>query len=203
MEKFSFILLFILASTGCQPDTPSKSEVAQDYDPCHGMVDIKKWQAEILDIDSIFIDGTTSVMLNVSELVAKFGPPRQTLRIDRKAGFLPYMTRDTAEDKAFSLFFGDTVFDRIGDSVIVNVIDFRSTNVSMAHPKLSLRRGLHVKEVCDVFPESCKLVVMSGNTWSGHIELRASEKGLDPRRWFLVFQNEELIKLDLHTLSRL
>lgn len=198
----SSILLFLILMMGwsCR-ESPSATKKKMEQSFYEGKVNVKKWQDEILDVDSLKIDGDISFMSNKNILFNHFGKPDRVNEIGRNIGYLSYIANDSAM-VANEIFYGRTIFESIGDIVVPRIIDFESTNVNIIHPKINLRKGLDVGEVCKIYPESCKLILMGGNLWSGHIELRASNSGLDPRRVFLIFRNEKLVKVAIHTFSR-
>lgn len=196
------LLSFLVSMIGwsCR-ESPSATEKGEERNICEGKVDIRKWRNEILDVDSLKIDGDIGFVSDKSILFSHFGKPDRVNEIGRNLGYLPYLTKDPSM-VANEIFYGGTIFESIGDIVVPRIIDFESTNVNIVHPKINLRKGLDVGEVCKIYPESCKLILMGGNLWSGHIELRASNSGLDPRRVFLIFRNEKLVKVAIHTFSR-
>lgn len=161
---------------------------------CYGMVDVKKWQKEILYIDSVLIDGYLPVQTNKASILKKFGLPNRTIQVAERFDFMPCAAKNT---QFIRLFYGRTIFDLIESHAIVRAIDFSSTDIKLIHKGTVLSKGTNIRNIVNVFPESCKLIVMSGNAWSGYIELKASDKSLDPRRWILIFQNEELVKIML------
>lgn len=176
--------------------------ITEDFVPdCSGMLDVKKWRNEILDVDSLKINGRIPVICDKLDIVNLLGKPDQEIDLNISEGFVPYLIKDSLS-KASRVQYGRTIFDEVEGKVIVNTIDFRSTDIELNHPKVVLKYGMSAIEISKVFPESCKLIIVNGNAWSGHVELLASNKELDPRRWFLVFQNEGLIKVILYTFSR-
>ena len=110
-------------------------------------------------------------------------------------------TIDSALKSPNYLIYGNTVFECNGEDVIVNTIDFESTNIELIHPKITLKRGVRPIDIQRVFPESGRLISGSGNSFSGHIMLAASKPigGLHDI-WFLMFRRDELFRVVLFSI---
>jgi len=199
MIKVTLVLISSLIFIGsCR-----KKEVLQNKNNNNthsATLNIDDWRREILDVDSVLINGAIPIITTKENIFKILGPPKNRTKISSNSGFLPYLKTDSLS-KAYRIYYGETFFDEIENVAILNTLDFRSTNVQLVHPLITLKGGLTVIELSKIFPESCKLITLSGNSWSGHIELHTSNKGLDPRRWFLIFQNEQLVKIILFTFN--
>lgn len=177
-------------------------ENLHNNNPFHYMLDLKKWQNEILDIDSVRIGQNIFAITNSVMLEKEFGRPDSILKSDGRFSFFPYIFEKDSLSQAYFLFYDGVVFEKMNEVAVISTIDFRVTNIKLIHPKIVLYQGMNVRELTKIYPESCKLVSVNGNAWSGQVELKTSAFGLDPRRWFLIFQGEELIKVLLISFSR-
>jgi len=195
MTKFTLILLgFIILS--CKKET--KYEGSTSITKPIVVLDINSWKKEILNIDSMKIDGQFPLLFNKEEYIRKFGKPDQRKIMNPQTGYFSYL-KNNINSNAYQLIYGETILDGYQEQIVINTIDFNSTDIEIIHPSITLKKGTPAMEVCRLFPESCKLVIVNGNRWSGHVELFVSNRNSDPRRWFLVFKSEELIKIILYT----
>jgi hypothetical protein len=198
MKNITFYLLMILVMNLSCSDKTESNHVKQN--DCSDMLDLEKWRKEILNLDSILINGTVPIISTRRAILKIFGEPDKITKINPNEGFLPYLSEASTNYEAFSLIYGGTSFDEIGGSVILNTIDFNSTDkIELMHPKITLKKGMSINKIKEIYPE---LIINSGNAWSGHIELKTSNYPLDPRRWFLIFRVEQLEKIVLYTFSR-
>lgn len=197
MKKL-FLILIILLLFSC---TKKEDAIYFKNESCKGMLDIEKWKREILHIDSIKINGKINIIDDKKKVLREFGAPTEILQPSSFSSFIPYLYMDSTE-KHYEILYGKTVFEGIGGKVVLKEVDFQSTDIELIHPKIVLRKQTPALEICKLFPESCKLIIINGNAWSGHIELKCSDKDLDPRRWFLIFQREELTRVVLYTFTR-
>ncbi|MEM9546553.1 MAG: hypothetical protein AAGA77_11310 [Bacteroidota bacterium] len=163
----------------------------------NGFVNVVEWRKEVFHIDSIAINGETPLIGDLSSF-------------EKVLGEIKYQYSINDEDVAIYLNKGDEVVRNIFDgavvdasksNAIINTIDFRNTSLSMVHPEITLKNGTPVSEVCKIFPRSCRLIPSNGNLWSGFIELKLHQSGLDFRRIFLIFKSEKLVKVKIVNIT--
>ncbi len=157
-----------------------------------GFVNVNAWRDEVLLADSLRIDGEIPLITTESQILKKFGKPTKINDVTSARKYLPYVDSRAATQE---WEYGNTVFDLLDNKVILSVLDFESTDVELVSNQIVLKKGLHVEVFNKLFPESYKLRIPTGGyKWSGHLDLRASHKGGDRRRWFLIFQQERLVR---------
>jgi len=197
--RFTWLVTILILLQSCEVEQSEKS-YSTNREECFNNVNPSKWRKEILEVDSLKIDGLIPFVSDRSTILKKFGNPD---RISKKNGnntFLNILVRDEYLDVQ-EMIYGSSIFETKGQVAIFTLIDFESTDVEIIHPKITLKRNLKIEEICILFPESCKLMLLAGNLWSGHIELRASDSTLDSRRLYLVFRNEKLVKVLVNNFS--
>lgn len=199
MKKYLLSITIMSIFWNCS-DNQAPSQLDYANENCQYKVDVSKWRNEILEVDSLIIDGSIPFLATKEEVIAKFGQPDRINVIDNQLTHLNNYDRSKSAE-VVDLLFGSSIFESKGSLAIFKIIDFESTNIELIHPKVNLREGLRINEICRLFPESCKLILLAGNTWSGHIELRTSREALDTRRIYLIFRNEKLVRVELHSFS--
>lgn len=193
-----FLSIFFLACSSCDQTTKPSLPV---YEKCLGKVDVRKWRKEILDRDSLFIDGIIPLVAKKELILDLLGEPDQKTIIDHKDAILPYLIKDTTSTIR-RWIYGRTIFDEIEGKLVLNTIHFESTPVELVFPQITLKAYMSPQKICSLFPESCQLIEISGNEWSGHFELMSSKYEGDPRRWFLLFRAGKLVKAVLYHFSK-
>jgi len=198
MKNTLLILFFtLIALTGCdQREHPTQVNKSD----CEGMLNVQQWRKEALDRDSIMINDEIPLLSTKADIIRLLGKPDQIIKISQKEGNIPYLIKNTSST-ASRWIYGGTILDEVEGKIMVNTIDFESTDVKLVHPKLVLKKGLSAREICQLFPESCKLIIVNGNAWAGHIELKSSHYDGDPRMWFLIFRAGGLAKVILYPFS--
>jgi len=195
MKKIIFlylIFLFISCNDNVRSNNFSKQIINVES------VNIRGWLKEIIKLDSIMINGKLRIINTKSEIIALFGKPISTEKID-SSEFLFYLFSNNKKKSFTKISYNDISFDGYGDNYIFNRIDFNNDNYLELSSGLILKKDLNVRKICEIYPESCKLTIGGGNTWSGHIELRVKNNGLySDLRWFLIFRNDMLKSVELH-----
>lgn len=190
--------ILLLAFSSCkQTDKPSHSV----EEKCLGKVDVRKWRKEALHRDSILINGRIPLVTTKEAILDLLGEPDQKTIVDARDAVLPYLLEDTASTIS-RWTYGRTIFDEIEGKIVLNTLHFKSTPLELVHPRITLKKGMDSQKICALFPESCQLIELSGNAWSGHFELMSSKYEGDSRRWFLMFQAGRLVKVVLYHFSQ-
>lgn len=191
MKLSHLSLILVMALIGCN-DTPEELVRYQATD-CEdqGFVNVQEWRKEVLEIDSMTINGNLPLISTIEAYNRELGKAHARYSVTAEDISL-YGENPNWKDR---YIFEKVIVDTWSDEAIVNTIDFRESDIKVMHPKIVLKEGTPVHEVCTLFPRSCRLISSNGNQWSGFIELRASRSGLDFRRVFLIFRREKLIKL--------
>ena len=190
-------VVLILAFLGC--DSPSAPEIIYRSIDCEdsGFVNVQEWRKEILHIDSISINGAIPLISSLESFEKVFGEVKTKYPINDEDIAL-YNNQDYG---AIRIVFNGVIVDESNDKAIINTIDFRNTPISLVSPEITLKKDTPVSEVCKTFPRSCRLIPSNGNLWSGFIELKLHQSGLDFRRIFLIFQGEKLVKIKIVNIS--
>jgi hypothetical protein len=192
------VSLFFLAYSSCDQTTKPTLSVCED---CPGKVDIRRWRKEILDRDSVLINGKIPLVAKKEDIVNLLGEPDQKTIIHHKDVILSYLIEDTTSTVR-RWTYGRTIFDEIEGKIVLNTIHFESTPIELVFPQITLKGHMNPQKICTLFPESCQLIELSGNEWSGHFELMTSKNEGDPRKWFLMFRGGELVKVVLYHFSK-
>jgi hypothetical protein len=161
-----------------------------------GFVNVSDWRKEIMFIDSLKLNGKYNVINEIEVFAKVLGKPLREYVIDEEISI--YSKSETEKKR---VIYKDIVIDRIGKKAIINTIDLRQNAYYITSPKITLRGGMPVSEVCQIYPRSCRLIQTGGNVWTGYIELRGHDSGIDMRRIFLVFYGEKLVKFKILDLS--
>ena len=191
MKFLDLSLILVLVLIGCN-DTPNEVIKYQTTD-CEdqGFVNVQEWRKEVLAIDSMTINGTLPIISTIERYERELGESYSSYSVISEDISL-YGKDPDAKDR---YLFKNVIVDKWHEESIVNMIDFRGSDITVFHPRIILKEGTPVRDVCNLYPRSCRLIPSNGNQWSGFIELKASRAGLDFRRVFLIFQREKLIKL--------
>lgn len=164
---------------------------------------LKKWNQEYLHFDSILINGSVPIITTSKMIYNLLGIPDKIVPMLVNRNNFSLLAKSNPIDACY-LIYGNTIFEKYGDSVIVNTIDFESTKVELVNTKITLKKGIRPIGIQRAFPESGRLIGGSGNTWSGNIMISASKpNGGIKDVWFLIFRNEQLCRVVLYTVPGL
>ncbi|AEE52784.1 hypothetical protein [Haliscomenobacter hydrossis] len=194
----NFVQFFFLVTVSCDKVTKPATVV---YEDCAGKVDVRKWRKEVLDRDSILINGKIPLVAKREAILNLLGEPDQKTIINQKDVILPYLIEDTTSIIR-RWTYGRTTFDEMEGKIVLNTIHFESTPIELVFPQITLKGHMNPQKICTLFPESCHLIELSGNEWSGHFELMSSKHEGEGRRWFLIFRAGKLVKVVLYSFSR-
>ncbi len=199
--KKMFFLLLIFAVFACEnkpqkPVLPVGNSLNKNNN--YEAIILKKWNQEYLSFDSILLNGTLPVVTTKENLYALLGKPDKILPITINRSNL-YLMQMGEPKKAYYLIYGNTVFESFEDKVIVNTIDFESTNVELVHPKITLKKGMQGIDIQRVFPESGRLLGGSGGVRNLMISASKPNGGIQDV-WFLIFTGEKLHRVVLYTV---
>jgi hypothetical protein len=149
---------------------------------------VNKWSEEVLQPDKMYINGKKLYTLTTDSILQIMGKPDTIYYDNRILGARIY----DFEKKLDYWFYGKTIFsvNEENECWIVN-LDFNSTNVVVKTPFINLKKDVTLKEIIDVFPYSSSRIKISGNLWSGSIEIHATWNG-SHSRWLLNFTKQKL-----------
>lgn len=200
MKNLIVLIILLGIVFSCKRKDSSKGQVVnKKNEMLRPSMDIFNWRKEILYIDSLKINDAIPIKCSKSELIDYFGLPNEVIETEYSNYFARYLSRKRVLN-GYSLIYDNIVFDEIEGNILLQTINFNhDTDIVLSHPKIELSKHTNIGDLNRVFPESCKLTVVSGNTWSGHIILKVDDNNLDPRRWVLVFRSEQLVKITLYT----
>lgn len=197
------VVLFNIPGTGMEKGhyTSSDNQIYSKIDT--NAVILSAWRKELLNFDSVLINGKLPLVTTRKWIVETFGDPERinanTLTISRNS------TLGDHAQKAQYLIYGNTVFERFNDDMILHTIDFESTNVALVGSKITLEKGMTPGAIQSVFPQSCLLSgYVSQQNWDGVILLSAFKTfgGLRDL-WFLIFKEGKLSRVELFLGSQL
>lgn len=198
MRNKSILLCIFLTFSSC--DIAIKSNPCAEVD-CPDKMDVRKWRKEVLDRNSVLINGRIPLVASKNDILNLLGEPDQRIVINYYDATLAYLIKDTTSIiKRWT--YGRTIFEEIEDKLILTTLHFESTPFELVFPQITLKADMDMRKLCPLFPESCKLIELSGNAWSGHVELMTSKNEGDPRKWFLMFRTERLVKVVLYHFSK-
>jgi hypothetical protein len=198
MRNKSILLCIFLTFSSC--DIETKSSPCSEVD-CPDKMDVRKWRKEVLDRNSVLINGRIPLVASKNDILNLLGEPDQRIVINYYDATLAYLIKDTTSIiKRWT--YGRTIFEEIEDKLILTTLHFESTPLELVFPQITLKADMDMRKLCPLFPESCKLIELSGNAWSGHLELMTSKNEGDPRKWFLMFRTERLVKVVLYHFSK-
>lgn len=164
---------------------------------------LEKWNQEYLHFDSTLINGSIPIITSTKIIYDLLGAPDKIIPMQLNRNNLSIIGENKQSDACY-LVYGNTIFEKYGERVIVNTIDFESTNVELTNTKINLKKGIRPLDVQRAFPESGRLLGGSGNAWSGNIMISASKpNGGINEVWFLIFRNEQLSRVVLYAIPGL
>ncbi|MDO8365874.1 MAG: hypothetical protein Q7T20_03685 [Saprospiraceae bacterium] len=205
MEKlFFFILTFSFLS--CRDNleqSVAPATMPLNFNNNYEAIILKEWNKEYLHYDSTLINGSIPIITSSKMIYNLLGVPDKIVPMLVNRNNFPFIAKSKPKDACY-LIYGNTVFEKYGDNVVVNTIDFESTKIELVNTKITLKKGIRPIEIQRAFPESGRLIGGSGNTWSGNIMISASKpNGGINDVWFLIFKNEQLCRVVLYTIPGL
>lgn len=193
----NIILILLLLFIGCNQTSNEVTNFPKPDCEAMGFVNVQRWRAEILSIDSMTVNGYLPLISTIDNYTKELGAVRKVYGIQEEDIAL-YGNRS---DEKKRYVFNGALVDTWGNQAIINALDFRLNDIEIVHPRIILKKGMSVAELCKLFPASCRLIPSNGNQWSGFIELKLSSSGFDFRRAILIFQREKLIKFKIIEFS--
>jgi hypothetical protein len=191
--QFTVILCFI----GCENKSNQNVQKVEISCEDKGYINVQEWRKESLFIDSVTFNGENFLLNTISYYRKIFGREIDKYEIASEAIGI----HGNIGEKKIRYIFKGAIVDQVGNKSIINTLDFTESNVHLDTNGIRIMGGTKVEVICEIFPRSCRLIPSNGNLWSGFIELRVSNSGLDFRRVFLIFQNEKLRKLKIVNLG--
>jgi hypothetical protein len=147
------------------------------------IVNVDSLKNEVLEYDSLSIDGNHSLKFSKKEVIGKFGSQYKLIQNLRRNEII--------------IDFGYIKFMEIDGSYYCTEINLYESDLVVHHPKIKLDKRTLINDVMYLFPNSFKMSESTGSTFWGVIFVNVSEKGLDFRKWVLYFGNGRLSKMML------
>lgn len=197
-EKMFYLILFITVLYSCvQPEKPITNSQVDCSDL--GYVNVQKWRKEILHIDSLLINNRFKLNDGFNKLDSLLGGYKNFTNVNRD--LLSFYSGH--EGDKFRYYYESVFIDKWKNKSQLSFVDFEKSGLSIVHPKITLNSETLSEEVCNLYPNSCRLININGNKWSGFIELRITDASLESRRIFLIFKAQKLVKMKIVNLSPL
>ena len=155
-------------------------------------LDIKTWNQERLDIDSMEINGHIPLITTTTNLVMLLGKPDTIISI-----YPNFSNSPKSDFKNEVLYFKDLRYVTSGENAYIQSINFQNSNLRVIHPKITLDSNTTIKDVQKKFPQAGRLIQGGGSTFDGFMQLRTSRDWGDVTLWFLIFKRTKLVRLDL------
>jgi hypothetical protein len=155
---------------------------------------LREWRKETLHIDEIKINDISfsEYTITIDTLIHLLGQPDKIY--DNNASIDMGLNCFVEENTNYWVY-GNTVFEEYQGKCILRHLDFNSTKkIQLQSPNLTFEKNLQLKEVITFFPKSFKRVQVSGNMWTGTMQIYGSPSG-DMGRWLLKFHGERLEKM--------
>lgn len=184
MKKNIFFFLFLFVS--CRPTDNPETEKGRSI-----WVDVKKWNLEILELDSMTINGNIPLRGTKSNLLELLGKPDTIIPI-----YPNFSNVGKYNFEYKMLYFKNLRYTLINQRVLINSINFEGNNIKLAHPKITLDGNTTIMQLQDIFPESGYLIRGGRSTFTGYMQLRPTKDWTSPTFWLLVFKDTKLIRID-------
>jgi hypothetical protein len=147
---------------------------------------------EVLDLDSILINGKGGFLMHPSKLKEYFGKPDSTGRVSHDCG-------GYFEEEEVSIdYYGRSSFESSKNMTVVKNINFQDGKFSVKTPDIILNKHTTITDIVNKFPVSGK----KSYAWKDdsdakeYIVIRLSPKLNYDDQWILKFYNGKLIDLE-------
>jgi len=184
------ILIFLFCS--CEQKEKILKQQTKKTTPSR-CVDIDLWSKEVLNIDSVLLNGDIKIINSKTKILEYFGTPIDIIT-SKSSGFLSNILKKKKNSESYIMVYKNIIFEGVDNTVILKKIILGKNHLET--PNIIFKKDLNIRNVCMYYPESCKLTIPGGNAWSGHIELLVYRQ--DYFRWFLTFKSEKLVSIELH-----
>lgn len=184
MKKNIFFWLLVFAS--CRhTDNPDAEKGRSSW------VDVKNWNLERLEMDSMSINGKIPLKTTKAKLFQFLGKPDTIVAIYPKFSHLDRHTNGYQ-----MVYFKDLRYSMFDESIQLSSINFEGSNIKIFHPRITLSQNTDIEELQTIFPESGRLIRGFGNTFTGFMQLQTTKARGVPTFWVLVFKHTKLIRMD-------
>ena len=190
-------IVFLLLLFGCsESQQPIKKTTIKDCEN-EGYINVQEWRKEILYLDSVKYNNEPFLKNSLDYYQKIFGDEIENYSIT----YEDISLYGNGQEQKNRHVFNGALVDQVGKEAIINTLDFSKIDGHLVAGELILKEGTNVSEIFNAYPRSCRLIPSNGNLWSGFIELKVHQSGLDFRRIFLIFQREKLRKLKIVNLG--
>jgi hypothetical protein len=180
MKKFLYLIVLLISLQFCNENDQIKQN-CPEIDK-YKLVHTDTLMKEVLEYDSLKINGNLSLKLSEKEVFKQFG--KEFKRIQN------YRNNEQILDYGFIKFVLHDGF------YYCTYIELYDTDLSLHHPKIILNKRTLIGEVQELYPLSVKLSESGGSTFWGVLFINTSNR-FDFRKWLLYFGNGRLTKLIL------
>jgi hypothetical protein len=152
-----------------------------------------KLRQEILNYDSLFINGKIPLRTTKNDLFTLLGQPSVIENMKSPSWLTKFNLENSSNPKRF--YFGKTIFEGVGDTLFLRQLDLESTELSLVHSKITISKKTTLDSIFKVFPESYRIgQIECGNECYGIIQIQARKYSSDIT-WHLVFRGGRLRKV--------
>lgn len=193
MKKVSFVLL-VFSLVCCQsPEIKNENSDGGSKPPeWYRCVDLRKFQFECLDIDSISISGGLPTRTTIKELFSLLGSPAKAI-----PRFPKFINSPKANFDSKLIYYKNINYFTRNENAYIKSINFDDSDIQVTHPKIKLNKNTTIFDLYKIFPLSSFLPHGGGETgFSGFIQLRVTPRWNDGEMWSLVFKKDKLVRLD-------
>ena len=184
MNKLLLFLLAVLLIWDCQNVSPNKQEVGQSAPD--RPVEI----SEVLEWNDLKINGKFPLEMKAEALNQILKMPKEVASAENSCG-----TYFEEPDSIFS--YGETIFEKLRDSVALEQLNFRDTPIDLAYRGWVLNQNTALEEFKLIFPKA--------EVWESHerkdekdvvvFRMATTGKILTDDCWFVTFKNGKLLEL--------
>ena len=195
MKYFIFLCLLVISCTFSKNKSEEKKNVN------NFSIDYFSHKKEILKRNDIRLNNKYNLILNKKDLVGLLGKPDKVYQSDLTSlggnyTLLKFKGININNyNKVNFLFYGESVFQEIGNLSIVQAIDFQDSNIKLIHPKIIFSKETSIYEIKSIFPESYKLKKIGSNVLEGRIFINGSPSIFHYEGWILYFRKGKLRKM--------
>src|SRR5690349_2076154 len=107
----------------------------------HYSLNRNNWAHEYLPFDSVLINGMLPIVSKKADLIKILGSPDTIFPLNINRNNFEFIENGTTKNN-FYFVFGKTKFECFDDMMVLNTVDFESTNLELIHPKITLKKSM-------------------------------------------------------------
>lgn len=159
-HNYVWLLVCLCLIVSCKQEKQVPVQVKPKPTGYYEQLDVRKWNKEILNLDSLRINDSIPFITKKSVIFKLLGKP---------SGFF------SIGDRHF-IYYGKTIFEEIDHQLWPVTIDFESTDLRIVHPRFTMHSRMLPMVLQHAFPESGRLLNgNNGNMWSGSLSVMTSQ----------------------------